>query len=1020
MDVIMASLTLSTGLPENIWGVQTLLLGLACYLYGSIPFSYLFTYLFRKENLTKKGSGNLGVANAFGVGGLRAGFLTVFGEATKVILPIAFSRFYYGGELVISLIFISASILGTGFSVFLKGKGGQGTTLLLWALLLLSPYTLLLFAAVFAFVFIALRKRYYAILIGYALLPVEIFIVDGNIHFVIFGALASLYYCLRYKPQRSDYAFYSKNMRFLRFIERNFRDKKRLLVGVEQAKDASQVGKKAKSLWYLKKIGAQIPETYVCTFYAYDEYTRGNQDVINTLRAELEKVIDGGKSYSIRSSANLEDHEEYSFAGQFYSYLNVDSVDKILEATVSVWESVNGEKVKAYLERVAMPFRELKMAVIVQEMISANYSGVIFTRNPVTGLDEVIVELVAGPGSSLLQEGTTPERWTYKWGKWIEEPQSSRLDLTIITQLVLGAKNIEKKYGAPLDIEWVYDGGQIYWLQLREITTIKGIDIYSNRIAKGFMPGIIKPLIWSVNIPVVNSSWKRLFTELIGNEAKGIDIHRLAKSFYYRAYFNMGIIGDIFELLGMPRELIELLLGYEVAGDEKPKFRPGPRTIKYVPRMLLFAIRKSMFSRKIEYLLKKRKVEYDNYARADFDTMDELETIQAIERLFEINTDTSYYVIVSQLLMGFYNMMLGRLLARRGTSLDTISFPQVREALCDIDPSYHLEQLHSIYTKLPEEMKRGVPKIEYQTLLELPGLDDFRHKFEDFLTKFGHLSESGNDFSRPQWKDNPEIIIDMIANYRQISQQGMNLKKSTECQVIRKGPLIKYFYKRAARYRIYREQVNSLYEYGYGLFRPYFLHLADFFRKKGYLSETNDIFYLNFSEVKDVLALQTMPEEYKISIEHKKQQVLQWQAIDLPEIIIGDEAPPPLEIKQVSRVLKGVAAAKGNCQGRARLVKGLNDFPRVQEGDILVIPHSDISWTPIFSKAKAVISESGGMLSHCAIVAREYHIPAVVSVPRIMQLSEGTLVAVNGYKGEVLIIEEDEKREHNDNDFDSE
>ena len=1007
MGVSMANLMVDIGLPDNLLGVQTLLLGLTCYLYGSIPFAYLFTYLFKKEKLTEKGTGNIGIANAFGIAGLRAGFLTVTGEATKVILPIAFSRYYYDGALVISLIFISLSILGTGYSVFLKGKGGQGTTILLWALLLLSPYTFLLYIGTFFLIFIALKRRYYATIVGYVLLPVEIFVIEQNIYFILFGALAALYYCLRYKPQRSDYAFYSNNMRLFRYIERNFRNKKQLLVDIKQARDSSRVGQKARSLWYLKKIGAQIPVTYVCTFYVYDEYIRGNQDILKTLRAELEKVIDIQKRYSVRSSANLEDHRDHSFAGQFDSYLNIKSIDKILEAILSIWESVNRGRVKSYIERVGMPLRDLKMAVIIQEMVDADFSGVIFTRNPVNGLDEVIVEAVAGPGISLLQDGTTPQRWTYKWGKFIEEPQKGNLDLTVINQIVMQAKKIDKKYGAPVDLEWVYDGKQIYWLQLREITTIKGINIYSNRIAKGFMPGIIKPLVWSINIPVVNTSWKKLFVELIGSKAKAIDIHSLAKSFYYRAYFNMGIIGDIFEILGMPRELIELLLGYEVSGNEKPKFKPGLKTIKYVPRIFLFTFRKIMFSSKIEKLLRTRKAEYDEFARADLNTMNESEAIQSIDRLFRVNADTSYYVIVSQLLMGFYNTVLGRLLARRGISFDEVSFSQVREALHDIDPSSHLERLHSIYTNLPEELKRNVNELGYHTLLGLIGLDDFRLQVKDFLTRFGYLSDSGNDFSQPHWKENPEIVIQMVINYRRTSQQERNIEElDNKYSVIPKGLFIKFFYKNAVQYRIYREKVNSLYVYGYGLFRPYFLHLADLFKDKGYIYDARDIFYLTFKEIQDVVALKTMPEEYKTSIEQKKQQVLQWQDIDLPEVIIGDEIPPPSETKQASRVLKGVAASKGHCQGRTKTVRGINDFPSIKKGDVLVIPHSDISWTPIFSKAKAVISESGGILSHCAIVAREYKIPAIVSVPYALQLPEDTLVVIDGYKGEIRIIEE--------------
>ncbi|MDD4876239.1 MAG: glycerol-3-phosphate acyltransferase, partial [Dehalococcoidales bacterium] len=977
-------------LPEYLWQVQTILLSLACYIYGSIPFPYLFTYIFKREKLTDKGTGNIGIANTFGTAGLKIGFLAVTGEATKAILPIILSRYYYDGTLLISLIFISFSILGTSYSIFLKGKGSQGTTILLWALLILSPYAFLLFITVFAVTFIVFRKRYLTTYISYALLPVELFAVGGNIYFVVFGIITAIFYCLRYKPQKSDYSFYIKNMRLLRFVEQKLKKHPPLIINITEAKNISKVGEKAKNLWYLKKIGAQIPKTYVCTFHAYDEYKNDNLDIINTLKENLNKVIGAGKSYSIRSSANIEDNKIHSFAGQFDSYLNVSSIDEIIKTIFMIWESVNGDRVKAYLKHINIISHELKMAVIIQEMIKPNYSGVIFTKNPITGLSEIIVELVTGSGESLLQDGNTPQRWIYKWGTLIEKPKDSTLDSIFIKQLILQARKIEKKYGAPVDLEWVSNGNNVYWMQLRKITTLRGVDIYSNRISKGFMPGIIKPLIWSVNIPVVNTSWKRLFIELIGNKAQQIDINELAKSFYYRAYFNMGIIGDIFELIGMPRELIELLLGYEVSGDEKPKFRPGFKTIRYIPRMLLFALQKSMFSKKIESLLTKRDLEYNYYKYAALDKMNDIETIKAIEHLFKLNTDTSYYVIVSQLLMGFYNTVLTRFLARKGISLNFENLPSIHNIQHDINPGYLIEKLHNLYMTFPEEIKKQIANTGNNSLLIAPNLLDFKKQVEDLLNKFGYLSDSGNDFSKPQWKENPGIIIDTIINYKNI-QNNNNRHKSAEFPDIHQDLLISYFYNKAARYRAYREKVNSLYEYGYSLFRPYFLHLADIFYKKSYISNTDDIFYLTFSEITDIVNLKTMPKSYKANIGQKKMQILKWQNVKLPEIIIGDDIPFPLQTKQISKTLKGVAASKGYCKGRIRLVSGLNDFPKVQDKDILVIPHSDISWTPIYSKAKAVISESGGMLSHCAIIAREYNIPAVVSLPNAMQLIDGTL-----------------------------
>jgi pyruvate,water dikinase len=150
------------------------------------------------------------------------------------------------------------------------------------------------------------------------------------------------------------------------------------------------------------------------------------------------------------------------------------------------------------------------MAVIIQEMISPpRVSGVAFRKNPITGLDEVIVEAVRGSGEALVQEGVTPDRWINKWGTWTSTPDDSGngqgIDLDLPERVVCQTKKIARAYSHPVDLEWVYDGSEVNWVQLREITSLD-IPIYSNRISKEVFPGIIKPLIWSVNVPLLENA----------------------------------------------------------------------------------------------------------------------------------------------------------------------------------------------------------------------------------------------------------------------------------------------------------------------------------------------------------------------------------------------------------------------------------------------------------------------------------------------------------------------------------
>lgn len=983
--------------------LRTLLFAIICYVYSSVPFALIFTYLFKREILSRKGSQNVGVANAFGVGGLGAGFSTVAGEISKAALPLTLTHFYYDGAVAVAVVLVFISILGVNFSIFLKGRGGMGTTILLSTLIVLSPFTFLIFAGVFVILFFSTRSAYITVVAGNALLPVEIFLIESNIPFAVFGLFTAVLYCARYDRSTSDTAFYSRIGRFN--IPRLRRGSREYLVDLSKANHSSLVGYKASQLHYLRSAGFRVPKTRMFTFQAYEDYVKDGNSVLVNLQTELVKFIQAGKKYCVRSSANLEDERDHSFAGQFESCLNVGTLEEVTNAIVRIWESSKGDRVAAYANRVGRTVEEIKTAVVIQEMIQAEFAGVVFTKNPVNGMDEIIVELVAGSGDLLVQAGVTPERWVYKWGNWLETPGHHETVPLLVSQLVQQARNIARKYGKPVDLEWAYDGKDIYWLQLREITTLRGVNVYSNKIAKEFMPGIIKPLVWSVNISVVNSSWKKLFIELVGKVAKDLNLNNLAKSFYYRAYFNMGVIGDIFELLGMPRESVELIMGIEVTAGDTPKFRPGARTIKYIPRMLLFAINKLMYSKRIERFLVMQRNKIDRFVHADLYNMSEKETLQHIEQLFQASMEASYYVIISQLLMGFYNMLLKRFLSKRGIDIRNLSFARERDLVRDIDFSFNVSGLHDKYESLPGEVKIRIKAEGYNALATLPELNGLKSNTDEFLSIFGHLGESGNDFSRETWLENPDLLLKTIIGYqRPETNESERVEISDIKGSLTRATFLRFIYNRAVKYRVYRERTDFIYTRGYALFRPHFLHLGELFRAKGYLETADDIFYLTFNEIKDVVESGVMTAENGANLIQRKEEIARYGNVSLPGLIVGDTSPIPSTEEEIGTKLRGVGAARGYCEGRTRAVRGIGDFDKVVEGDILVIPYSDITWTPLFSKAKAIISESGGMLSHCSIVAREYNIPTVVSVSGALNIKDGTLVRVDGYTGEVLIV----------------
>jgi rifampicin phosphotransferase len=224
------------------------------------------------------------------------------------------------------------------------------------------------------------------------------------------------------------------------------------VIGIAHA-DVAQIGGKARSLRYLKAHGFTIPDTYVCGLEAYDRYRAGSSEVLRQVAEELAELV-GERSYAVRSSANVEDGADHSFAGQFKSCLDVRGLKSLVEAIEAVWQSTSSNKVSTYAEKTGAPVDDLRMAVIIQEMIEPQLSGVVFSKNPSTGLDEVIVETVQGLGTQLVSNGTTPDKWAYKWGRWTEEPAEREGDLAIIEEVVRGAKKADRQCGGAVNLEW--------------------------------------------------------------------------------------------------------------------------------------------------------------------------------------------------------------------------------------------------------------------------------------------------------------------------------------------------------------------------------------------------------------------------------------------------------------------------------------------------------------------------------------------------------------------------------------
>lgn len=756
----------------------------------------------------------------------------------------------------------------------------------------------------------------------------------------------------------------------------------------------SQLGNKAASLRQLVKLGFDLPVTFVIPVRVFHYFQLEPEKTMENLTTSLDQSLDYSKKYAIRSSSTIEDTQNQSFAGQFASFLHVHGREEILDRIKQVWASADHVNEQLY-DTIPGESSSPSMAVIIQEMVEAHWSGVAFSRNPVSGRPETIIEGVKGTGEQLVQKGVTPSRWIGTGDTWEGNPAEDGPGPTALKSIRSQLIRLKKKSKQDIDVEWVFDGDKVFFVQWRPITVNRYPVIFANHISREVLPGMIKPLVWSVNVPLVNSAWLKLIEKIMGS--RGIEPGDLSRQFYYRAYFNMGTFGMLFTKLGVPTDSLENLMERK----SKSGFRPSPRLLLYLPRMMVFLVHFFWLIRGFPSKLSSFEQELE--ALSDKLIKDVGDFRKKYDLLYQFCSRVAYYNIVIPLYMGVTNARLQKKLARAGLELDDLDFSSDFPAISSYDPASALKPLRDLWNKLEEPIQVAIKKSE--STGDHPGADKFLRKLEGFMSAFGHFSESGNDFSYPPWRENPSLILQMIENdpvkkttqKNNLSAKGLsNIKRSRS-------------YKRAGKMRLYREMISSFYTKAYGQFRELFLAVGNQLVEEQKLTEREDIFYLDLPTIEvliqnDLNADGQAVKKAKHSIASVKKEMNELKDRTLPAVIYGNQAPPPAAI-QTKDIFRGIPASMGYFEGKVCVIKSLTDMDKMNDGHILVIPFSDVGWTPLLARAGAIVSESGGILSHAAIIARELGIPAIVSVDHACSIPDGTLASVDGQNGVLLLNE---------------
>ncbi len=914
----------------EIWG--SVFIFLVCPIIGGLPLIDWINYLATGRKLSQLGTGNIGVTAAFYHGGKLVGILAVISEAAKGIIVIFLTRLFFPTGSTWELLALIALVVGR----YWLGKGA-GTTNVFWGLIVHDFVAVFLTSIISGISFTIFREKSTGRLVGLFLLALILTLRRPHDSGYIISAIAlacllgAIFQKIADDLDLPEASVNNESKTMFRFFRGD-----RSIQTLDDNLAASKVGQKAATLADLKRAGYPIPRGWILP--PGDD----PQPLIESLHPDINHPL------VVRSSAIGEDSETASSAGQYTTILNVINRENLAAAILSCQTSYNSPNAVNY--RLDRGQENTAMAVLIQEQIRGVFSGVAFSRDPINPLSlDVVIEALPGDATRVVSGRITPESYRVN----LEENiiiGAGDIPPAIIQQVANLCRQLENlDHGIPQDIEWTHDGQKLWLLQCRPITNLQ--PIWTRKIAAEVIPGVIRPLPWSINRPLTCGVWGDIFRLVLDKKALDLDFNETATLHYQRAYFNASLLGTIFRRMGLPPESLEFLT--KGAKFTKP---PLTATLANSPGLL------KLLGRELQ-LEKDFSQDQENYFIPTLkkinatspEALSSGEILEQIEEILTVLKKATYYSILAPL-----SFALRRSISRVPfEKLDNSQAPEIASM-------------------------RSLSELRKNTINR-----DFDSAFSLWLETYGYLSEVGTDISIPRWRENPQYLLQLPLD----SPGNNSHKKVKSSHNVQKRLNIK-------------NQVTEIYSRLLAHLRWHFLALETLWLQQQILSETGDIFYLNYSEVIQ-LGQNNKIANLKQIIRQRRQQFQEnSQLTDIPYIVYGQ---PPKKEFLVSNLtakkrLQGIAASGGTVEGRVKIMPSLQNL-EISPNTILVIPYTDSGWSPLLSRAVGIIAEVGGQLSHGAIIAREYGIPAVMDVHNAMKLlKDGQLIRLDGTQGIIEIL----------------
>jgi pyruvate,water dikinase len=748
---------------------------------------------------------------------------------------------------------------------------------------------------------------------------------------------------------------------------------------------------------------------------------------------------------AVRSSAVLEDSAGASFAGIHRSFLNVRGLEAVERAVLGCFASLWTPQAVSYRRRMKVSDHDVQCAVVICAMVTRpgadepTSAGVAFSCDPRTGRrDLIVINAACGMGEKVVSGAVDPDQIELERTMGRLRPLNRRVHgepvLTPEQEIEL-AQHIWRIHWAlgdgdnPQDVEWAFDGERFWFVQARPVTrvplrTFEGIKhlpvIWSTANIKEAVPGAVSTLSWSMIREVID--------DVLYAAPLAADFHvpaglQTVRRFKGRAYFDLTAMQWCFyDFVGlMPAEVVRAIGGHqpEIPVPEGSPFegKAGRRRKQNMLRLLLQFL---MLPRNVHRASRVQFAEVRKLAHLDYARLSDGELL-AVFRQFERLQGSILRLV------GLSNAYPGPLHQALESQLGKVAGEQAQSVMSRLltgggqvtsaEQGYRIQELADVARNDAAALTWLTGNEPAQTWTRLPGSSPLRRELERFLEEFGHRAVYEADILNPRWVEDPGYILDQVrrnleaapgspprANAAKVQAQAQaELKTLT----FWRRPVIRWLARRLQCGLALRELGKSILASGVWPGRLAALEVGRRLCAAGWLDTPGQVFHLSRADILMFLEGAWDGRGARELAGDRERERAEWLSQEPPPdvIIEGDVLPgasgaPAAPAAAAGEGWRGIGVASGRACGVARLVRHPAEGAKLAQGEVLVAPSTDPGWTPLFLRACAIVMETGGYLSHGAIVAREYGIPAVVNIPGFLhQVRDGDRLLVDGDAG---------------------